>query len=142
MCTEGIYAAVSDVSSSTVEAIVEGSEREMAIEKPDIVTKVPSICVGARPKPHELVWYDGCIQFDLFAAATKPRRFFWKPLHTAMMAIWDRFSMCVSLGILLYTFSYGSGTLGLEVVSSSGVSLWTSSSDSSIKMTFEHKNKG
>jgi hypothetical protein len=38
MCTEGIYATVSDVSSSTTEAIVEGSEREVAIEKPDIVT--------------------------------------------------------------------------------------------------------
>jgi hypothetical protein len=50
--------------------------------------------------------------------------------------------MCVSLGMLLYTFSYGSGTSGLEGVSFSGVSLWTSSSDSSIEMTFEHKNKG
>jgi hypothetical protein len=88
---EGIYAAVSDVSSITIEAIVEGSEREVAIEKPDIVMKVPSVRVGARPKPHELVWYDGCIQFDLSAAATEPRRFFWKPLCTAMMAIWDRF---------------------------------------------------
>jgi hypothetical protein len=52
------------------------------------------------------------------------------------------FSMCVSLGMLLYTFSYGLGTSGLEGVSFSGVSLWTSSSDSSIEMTFEHKNKG
>jgi hypothetical protein len=52
------------------------------------------------------------------------------------------FSMCVSLGMLLYTFSYGSGTLGLEAVSSLGVSLWASSSDSSIEMTFERKNKG
>jgi hypothetical protein len=58
MCTKGIYAAVSNVSSSTIEAIVEGSEREVAIEKPDIATKVASIRVGARPKPHELVWYD------------------------------------------------------------------------------------
>ena len=58
MCTEGIYATVSDVSSSTVEVTVEGSEREVAIEKPNIVTKVPSVRVGARPKPHELVWYD------------------------------------------------------------------------------------
>jgi hypothetical protein len=55
---KGIYAAVSNVSSSTIEATVEGSEREVAIEKPDIVTKVASIRVGARPKPHELVWYD------------------------------------------------------------------------------------
>ena len=58
MCMEGIYAAVSDVSSSTVEATVEGSEREVAIEKPDIVTEVPCVRVRARPKPHELVWYD------------------------------------------------------------------------------------
>ena len=49
--------------------------------------------------------------------------------------------MCVSLGMLLYIFSYWLGTLGLEVVSSSGVSLWTTSSDSFIEMTFEHKNK-
>jgi hypothetical protein len=91
MCTKGIYAAISDVSSSTVEATVEGSEREVAIEKPDIVTKVPSVRIGARPKPHELVWYDGCIQFDLSAVATEPRRFFWKPLRTAMMTIWDMF---------------------------------------------------
>ena len=58
MCTEGIYAAVSDVSSSTVETTVEGSEREVDIEKSDIVTEVPSVHVRARPKPHELVWYD------------------------------------------------------------------------------------
>ena len=51
------------------------------------------------------------------------------------------FSMCVSLGMLLFTFSYGSGTSGLEAVSSSGGSLWTTSSDSFIEMTFEHKNK-
>jgi hypothetical protein len=80
-----------DVSSSTVEATIQESEREVAIEKPDIVMEVPSVRVGAHPKPHELVWYDGCIQFDLSAAATEPRRFFWKPLRTAMMAIWDRF---------------------------------------------------
>ena len=55
MCMEGIYAAVSDVSSSTVEATVEGSEREVAIEKPDIVTEVPSVRVGTRPKPHKLI---------------------------------------------------------------------------------------
>jgi hypothetical protein len=91
MCTEGIYATVSDVSSSTVEATVERSEREVAIEKPDIVMKVPSIRVGARPKPHELVWYDCRIQIDLSAAATEPKRFFWKPLRTAVAAIWDRF---------------------------------------------------
>ena len=91
MCKEGIYAAVSDVSSSTVEATVEGSEREVAIEKTDIVMEVPSVRVRARPKPHELVWYDGCIQFDLSTTATEPRRLFWKPLRTAMMAIRDRF---------------------------------------------------
>ena len=91
MCTEGIYATVSDVSSSTVEATVEGSEREVAIEKTDIVMEVPSVRVGARLKPHELVWYDGCIQFDLSTTATEPRRFFWKPLRTAVVAIWDRF---------------------------------------------------
>jgi hypothetical protein len=82
MCTEGIYAAISDVSSSTVEATVEGSEREVAIEKPNIVMEVPSVRVGARPKPHELIWYDRCIQFDLFAVAIEPKRFFWKPLRT------------------------------------------------------------
>ena len=91
MCKEGIYAAVSDVSSSTVEATVEGSEREVAIEKTDIVMEVPSVRVRAHPKPHELVWYDGCIQFDLSTTATEPRRFFWKPLSTIMMAIRDRF---------------------------------------------------
>jgi hypothetical protein len=91
MCTEGIYAAVSDVSSSTVEATVQGSEREVAIEKPNIVTEVPRVRVGARPKPHELVWYDWRIHLDLSVAATKPRRFFVKPLRTAMTAIWDMF---------------------------------------------------
>ena len=91
MCKEGIYATVSDVSSSIVKETVEGSEREVAIEKIDIVMEVPSVRVGAHPKPHELVWYDGCIQFDLSAAATEPRRFFWKPLNTAVAAIWDRF---------------------------------------------------
>ena len=55
MCTEGIYATVSDVSSSTVEVTVEGSEREVAIEKPNIVTEVPSVRVGTRPKPHKLI---------------------------------------------------------------------------------------
>jgi hypothetical protein len=55
MCTKGIYVAVSNVSSSIVEAIVQGSEREVAIEKPDIVTEVPRVRVGAHPKPHELV---------------------------------------------------------------------------------------
>jgi hypothetical protein len=88
---EGIYVAVSDVNSGTVEVTVEGSEREVAIEKPDIVMKVPSVCVGARPNPHELVRYDWRIQLDLSAAATEPRRFFWKPLHTTVVAIWDRF---------------------------------------------------
>jgi hypothetical protein len=53
-----LYTVVSDVSSSTVEATVERSEREVVIEKPDIISKVPSIRVRARPKPHELVWYD------------------------------------------------------------------------------------
>jgi hypothetical protein len=53
-----IYAAISDVSSSIVEATVQGSKREVAIEKPDIVTEVPRVHVRARPKPHELVWYD------------------------------------------------------------------------------------
>ena len=55
MCTEGIYATISDVSSSIVEATTEGSEREVAIEKPDIVTEVPSVRVGTRPKPHKLI---------------------------------------------------------------------------------------
>ena len=55
MCKEGIYAAVSDVSSSTIDATVEGSEKEVAIEKPDIVTEVPSVRVGTRPKPHKLI---------------------------------------------------------------------------------------
>ena len=87
MCTKGIYVAVSDVSSSTVEATIEGSEREVAIEKPDIVTEVPSVRVEARPKPHELVWYDWRIQLDLSATATEPRRFFWKPLRTAVATI-------------------------------------------------------
>ena len=91
MCMEGIYAAVSDVSSSTIDATVEGSEKEVAIEKPNIVTEVPSVHVRAHPKPHELVWYDWRIQLDLSAAATEPRRFFWKPLRTAVVAIWDRF---------------------------------------------------
>jgi len=91
MCTKGIYATVSNVSSSIVKATIQGSEREVAIEKPNIVTKVPSIRVRACPKPHELVWYDGRIQVNLSAAATKPRRFFWKPLCSAMVAIWDRF---------------------------------------------------
>jgi hypothetical protein len=91
MCTKSIYAAVSNVSSSTVEATIQGSEREVAIEKPDIVTKVPSIRVRACPKPHKLVWYDGRIQLNLPAATTKPRRFFWKPLCSTMFAIWDRF---------------------------------------------------
>jgi hypothetical protein len=85
-----LYATVSDVSSSTVEATVERSEREVAIEKPDIISEAPCVHVGARAKPHELVWYDWCIQ-DLSTAATEPRRFFWKPLHTAVVAIWDRF---------------------------------------------------
>jgi hypothetical protein len=91
MCTEGIYAAVSDVSSSTVEATIQGSEREVAIEKSDIVTEVPRVRVGARPKPHELVWYDWRIQLDLSVATTEPRRFFMKPLRTAVTTIWDRF---------------------------------------------------
>ena len=91
MCKEGIYATVSDVSSSIVKETVEGSEREVAIEKTDIVMEVPSVRVRARPKPHELVWYDGCIQFNLSTTAIEPRRFFWKPLRTAMMAIQDRF---------------------------------------------------
>jgi hypothetical protein len=91
MCTEGIYAAVSDVSSSTVEAIVHGSEREVALEQSNIVTEVPRVRVRARPKPHELVWYDWRIQLDLSVAATEPRRFFVKPLRTAVTAIWDRF---------------------------------------------------
>jgi hypothetical protein len=58
MCTKGIYTGVPYVSSSIVEATVEGGKREVAIEKPNIVTEVPSVCVGACPKPHELVWYD------------------------------------------------------------------------------------
>jgi hypothetical protein len=91
MCTEGIYTVVSNVSSSTVEATVQGSEKEVAIEKPNIVMEVPHIHVRARPKPHELVWYDWRIQLDLSVVATKPRRFFVKPLRTAMTAIWDMF---------------------------------------------------
>jgi hypothetical protein len=87
MCTEGIYAAVSDVNRSTIEATVKGSEREVAIKKHDIVTKVPSIRVGARPKPHELVWYDWHIQLHLSTTATEPRRFFCKPLRTTVVAI-------------------------------------------------------
>jgi hypothetical protein len=49
MCTEGIYAVVYDISSSTVTATMQGSEREVAIEKPDIVMEMPSIRVRARP---------------------------------------------------------------------------------------------
>ena len=48
----------SHACSSAIEATIEGSEREVAIEKPDIVTEVPCVRVRARPKPHELVWYD------------------------------------------------------------------------------------
>jgi hypothetical protein len=91
MCTKGIYAGVPHVSSSTIEATVEGSEREVSIEKPNIVAKVPSIRVsGARPKPHELIWYDWFTQLDLSTAAIEPRWFFWKPLRTAVVAIRDR----------------------------------------------------
>ena len=84
---KGIYAIVSDVSSSTVKATVEGSEREVAIENPDIAMEVPSVRVEAHLKPHELVWYDWRIQLDLSATATEPRRFFWKPLRTAVATI-------------------------------------------------------
>jgi hypothetical protein len=59
MCTEGIYAGVPHISNSTIEATVEGSEREVSIKKPNILAEVRSIRVGgARIKPHELVWYD------------------------------------------------------------------------------------
>jgi hypothetical protein len=88
---EGIYAGVPYVSSSTVEATVKGGEREVAIEKPNIVTEVPSVHVRACSKPHELVWYDWCTQLDLSVAATEPRWFFWKPLRTTVMAIRDMF---------------------------------------------------
>ena len=45
----------------------------------------------SKQQPHGLGWYDWRIQLDLSAAATEPRRFFRKPLHTAVVAIWDRF---------------------------------------------------
>jgi hypothetical protein len=47
------------------------------------------------------------------------------------------FSICASIGMLLYTFSYGSGTSGIEVMSSSRSSFWTSSSSSSSKRIFK-----
>jgi hypothetical protein len=44
-----MYTVVFDVNSSTVEVTIQGSEREVAIEKPDIVMEVPSVRVRARP---------------------------------------------------------------------------------------------
>jgi hypothetical protein len=45
VCTEGVYAAVFHACSSAIEATAERSEREMAIEEPNVVTKVLSIYI-------------------------------------------------------------------------------------------------
>jgi hypothetical protein len=42
---EGVYAIVFHACSSAIEATVERSEREMAIEEPNAITKVLSICI-------------------------------------------------------------------------------------------------
>jgi len=142
MCKEGIYAAVSDVSSSTVEATVEGSEREVAIEKLILLRKC---LVSASKLVQSLMsWSDmtGAFSSTFPLRQQNPGDSFGNLFAPQWWQSGTGFSMCVSLGMLLYTFSNRSGTSGLEAVSSSGVSLWTSSSDSSIEMTFERKNKG
>jgi hypothetical protein len=70
---------------------MEGSEREVAIEKPKIATEVPSIFIRARIKPYELVRYHWFIQLDLPVAEIEPRWFFRKPLRMTVVAIRDMF---------------------------------------------------
>jgi hypothetical protein len=45
VCTEGVYAAVFHACSSAIETTIERSKREMAIEEPNVVMEVLSICV-------------------------------------------------------------------------------------------------
>jgi hypothetical protein len=59
----------------------------MPIEKPDVVTEMPSIRVLTRPKPHELGWCIRVGQFDSPLTATKSFRLMLKLLCTTIFAV-------------------------------------------------------
>ena len=106
---EGIYAAVSDVSSSTVEATVEGSEREVAIEKLILLRK----CLASASKLVQslMSWsgMTGAFSSTFPLRQQNPGGSFGNLFAPQWLQSRTGFSMCVSLGMLLYTFSYGAG---------------------------------
>jgi hypothetical protein len=59
----------------------------MPIEKPDVVTEMPSIRVFTRPKPHEAGWYIWVSQFDFPFTAAKPHGLMLELLCTTKFAV-------------------------------------------------------
>ena len=133
MCTKGIYATISNVSSSTIEATIQVKEK-WPLKNLILLRK----CLASASELVQslMSWFGmtGTFSSTFPLRQQNPEGSFGNLFASQWWQSGTGFSMCVSLGMLLYTTSYGSVPSRLEVVSSSVVSLWTSSSDSSVVM--------